>query len=53
MSTETPAFDPERLYAVRITAPVEIAETRLWPGQEVELRGDLVDAHADALELID
>lgn len=48
-----PGLDPNRLYRVRIVAPVEIAGTKLWPDQEVELRGDLAELHADAVELVD
>ncbi len=44
------AFDHDKLYPVRVTAPVEIAGTKLWPGQTVDLRGDLVEEHRDAVE---
>lgn len=47
------AFDHDKLYHVRVTAPVEIAGTRLWPGQTVDLRGDLVEEHRDAVEPVE
>lgn len=52
MSNNAPGLDADQLYRVRITAPIEIAGTKLWPGQEVELRGDLIEEHRDAVELV-
>lgn len=46
-------IDPNALYRVRVTHPVEIIGTKLWPGQEIELRGDLVEEHRDAVELVE
>lgn len=51
-----PAFDPASLddatqYVVTLSAPIEVAGQRIYPGWDVTLRGDLIKREDIALHV--
>lgn len=51
MAIDLDRIDPQAQYRVVLTGRIILdAETILYPGQDIELRGDLVLAHAEVLD---
>jgi len=51
MAIDLERIDPAAQYRVVLLERIVIdAQTTLYPGQDIELRGDLVIAHAEVLD---
>jgi len=51
MAINTDLIDAQTQYYVTLNAPIVIdAANTLYPGQDIEMRGDLVITHAEALD---
>ena len=49
MAKKSPKIDPEKLYKVKLAAPIKIGRTLLRPRDTHRLKGSYVQLHIDAV----